>query len=70
MFSPRIVKFPHHQRPLLATGTDSGEEGEVLVGRPLGVEFEGVEVVHPLLAALFRIPIKSFVGSVVELPGN
>jgi hypothetical protein len=30
------------------------------------VHLNGIEVVHPVLATLFGIPIKSFIGSVVE----
>ena len=34
------------------------------------MKLPGVEVVHPLLAALFRISVISLAGSVVELPGD
>jgi len=55
-------------RPLLSAASHSGEQCEVFLFGPFRMKFPGVEVVHPLLAALFWISVISLAGSVVELP--
>ena len=68
MLSPRIRQFLHGQGPLLPPPLDTVQQNQILTRSPLTMNLRWIQMVHPLLPTLLRIPKKLLPRPQKQLP--